>query len=402
MKLAAPLKIRSLTAQNRFAALPMEANDAEPDGRPSPRTIERYRALARGRWGIIFIEAVALSETGRSRNRQLVLTARNVPDFTRLTDAIRETDDRTIVIIQINHAGRYALKPAIAYRHPLLDGWKGIDAETPVLTEKQLDTARDELAAAAANAARVGAHGADVKCCHGYLAAELLRPANTRRDSYGGPLENRLRLVGAMLEAIKPAVDAFDFLAGSRISLFEGIDGGLGGDGSADAPLSAEIRALAELLMRNGASWICETAGNPYLNPEMVRPTGGDTARFDTMALHHRLASRVKREFPDFAVVGTGYTLFGRELVDTAEKNLASGGVDVIGLGRQNFADPETPKKILDGEIGAVRWCAACPKNNCSHLLRNSMEAGCVIHDKYYKEQLKALRDKEKNKARER
>lgn len=392
VKLAEPIDIKSKKVLNRFVALPMEANDAEADGAPSGRTIERYRKLARGGWGVIMLEAVAPSEGGKSRERQLVLDKNTLSEFSRLIEAIKKVDDEVVLFIQLNHAGRYALEPKIAYHHETLDLWKGISAGTPVLTDKELDGIVAEMIELAECAAESGADGADLKCCHGYLAIELLRPLNQRGGAFGGPFENRARIISGMLEVLKEPIEKEDFLVGSRISLFEGFEGGLGDDDADDAPLCDDLNSLLSMLRAGGASWICETAGNPYLDPDIVRPHKKDPDRFSTMDLHHRLAARVKAAFPEFAVVGTGYTLFGVDFRQVAEKNLASGGVDLIGLGRQNFADPETPKKILNGDEAAVRWCKTCPKNNCSYLLRNQMEAGCVINNEYYREQLKKLK----------
>ena len=89
-RLAAPLEIKGRSVKNRLTALPMEANDAEEDGRPSSRTIERYRRLAAGGWGTIYIEAVAPSERAKSRNRQLVISEANLDSFRLLIDNIRD------------------------------------------------------------------------------------------------------------------------------------------------------------------------------------------------------------------------------------------------------------------------------------------------------------------------
>ena len=389
MRIAAGTKIGVREAQNRFVALPMEANDAEPSGAPSERTIARYGALASGQWGVIMIEAVAAGEDGRSRNRQLALTKKTLPDFQKLIDAMRAKDGLTLITIQINHAGRYALAPRIAYHHDYLDKWHTIDEDTPVLTTDQLDRVADEMAAAAALVAQTGADGVDVKCCHGYLAAELMRPANIPTDRWGGAFDNRFRLMQRMLDAVK---ENKQFLIGSRISLFEPYEGGLGDDGDENAPLSDDLKKMIDALRAAGASWICETAGNPYADAEIVRPSRKNEQRYETMNLHHRLAARVKKYAPDMAVIGTGYTLFGSDLMKVAEENIAAGRVDFIGLGRQNFADPETPRKLLNGDVESVRWCRACEKNNCAQLLRASAEAGCVIHDPYYRTQLKTLK----------
>lgn len=392
MRIAERTKIGIREAQNRFVALPMEANDAETAGAPSERTIARYSALARGQWGVIMIEAVAPGDDGRSRNRQLVLTKKTLADFQKLIDAMRAKDSRTLITIQLNHAGRYALAPGIAYHHDYLDKWHTIDVDTPVLTTDQLDRIADEMAAAAALVGQTGADGVDVKCCHGYLAVELMRPANTRSNRWGGAFENRFRFMRLMLDALKSVKENKQFLIGSRISLFEPYEGGLGDGGDETEPLSEDLQKMIDSLREAGASWICETAGNPYADAEIVRPSRKNEQRFETMNLHHRLAARVKKYAPDFAVIGTGYTLFGADLMKVAEENLEAGRVDFIGLGRQNFADPETPKKLLNGDAESVRWCRACEKNNCAQLLRARAEAGCAVHDPYYRAQLKMIK----------
>ena len=391
-----PLTIQGCTAPNRFVALPMEGNDAMANGAPSERTIERYSHLAGGGWGWIMIEAVAPDDHGRSRTAQLVLNSNTLPAFQKLIEAMRRQAPETIITIQINHAGRYALIPRIAYHDPTLDAWHKVTPETPVLTEAELDQVTESMARATALVAQTGAHGVDLKCCHGYLTAELMRPGNTRSDNYGGSFENRSRVLRAMLEAAAASSPGSEYLLGARISLFENYPGGLGDDENEDAPLCDDLSRLITMLQQGGAAWICQTAGNPYYNPELVRPPKNIESRFDTMALHHRLAARVKRQFPDLTVVGTGYTLFGEEFEATAEKNLGRGVVDAIGLGRQNFADPHTPRRLLNGDSGSVNWCRACPKNNCSNLLRNNMETGCVVHDEYYRQQMKTLKGREK------
>ena len=395
MKLYEPCRIGGKTAPNRLVALPMEANDAEPDGTPGERTIARYRELARGGWGAIMIEAVAAAVSGRARGRQLVLSLHTLDAFRRLVDAIRQEGPDTLLFIQVNHAGRYALDPQIAYQHDELDGWHAVGPDTRPLSVDDLDIIIQKMCWAADCSAQIGVDGVDLKACHGYLGIELLRPANTRNDRYGGAFQDRARLFREMLASIDAEIRG-GFLAGSRVSLFEGVQGGLGDDaGGDDAPLGEDVRQFITLLRAGGATWICETAGNPYHNPQMSRPVRNDDTRFRTMDLHHRLAARVKHTFPDLCVIGTGYTLYGLDMPATAEANINNGRVDMIGLGRQNFADPLTPRKLMDGDAAAVNWCSACVTNNCAYLLRHHAEAGCIVYNEYYRSHLKALKAKE-------
>lgn len=366
----------------------MEANDAASDGAPSPRTIERYRKLASGGWGLIFVEAVAPSREASARKTQLVLNQKNLPEFTRLVDEIKSAAGGAVVIMQLNHAGRYAIDPVAAYPYPALE--RG--AAPRVLTEGEMAGAAGEMAGLVELCEKTGVDGADLKLCHGYFNIELARPANTRYDKFGGSFENRTRFLKAMIDAARPFMTSSgSFLGGSRISLFEGVPGGLGDDKPEDAPLCDDVEKIIASLEDAGCSWICETAGNPYFNPDMSRPNKNDDRRFETAALHHRLAARVKKPHPSLAVIGAGYTVYGAEFAGFAEKNISDGNVDFIGFGRQNFADPELPKKLRNGDVSAVKWCKLCPEKSCSWLLRNGAEAGCIIHDRYYREILKKV-----------
>jgi len=390
-KLAAPLEIKGRSIKNRLTALPMEANDAEEDGRPSSRTLERYRRLAAGGWGTIYIEAVAPSERAKSRNRQLVISEANLDSFRLLIDNIRDAaEPAPFIIVQVNHAGRYALKPLIAYHSEPLDPTWNIPPDMPAATTAELDTAAAETAAAIRLASRAGADAVDAKCCHGYLAAELLRPANTRNDAYGGCFENRARFLDTLLSAAAAAERETGALFGARVSLHENFAGGIGSAESDPTEIDGDaVKQIIEHIDASGASFICETMGVPYFNPEKVRPYRGCDDIDGTVIDHFVLAGLVKFFAPNLISIGSAYSILGPEFPENAETTISLGMADLVGLGRQSFADPDTPKKVLAGDFDSVRWCKACKRNNCSALLRSQKEVGCVIYDDYYKKLLK-------------
>ncbi len=392
-KLAEPIEIKGRSIKNRLTALPMEANDAETDGRPSTRTLERYRRLAAGGWGTIYIEAIAPSEQAKSRPRQLLISEANLDSFKSLIDNIRAAaEPAPFVIAQVNHAGRYGLRPLIAYHSELLDTTWNIPPDMPVATTAELETAAAETADAIRLAARAGADAVDAKCCHGYLAAELLRPSNTRMDKYGGCFENRARFLDALLAAGADAERDTGALFGSRVSLHECFEGGIGTCATDPTEIDGDaVKQIIERIDAAGASFICETMGVPYLNPDKVRPFRGCDNIDGTVIDHFVLAGMVKFFAPDMISIGSAYSILGAEFAENAEATISLGMADLVGLGRQSFADPETPKKILAGDPDAVRWCKGCKRNNCSALLRAQKEVGCVIHDDYYKKLLKNI-----------
>ena len=68
--LGSPVKIGQRIAPNRLVNQPMEGNDADEAGNPTELTFERYRKLAEGGAGIIFLEALTISRGSRARKNQ--------------------------------------------------------------------------------------------------------------------------------------------------------------------------------------------------------------------------------------------------------------------------------------------------------------------------------------------
>jgi 2,4-dienoyl-CoA reductase-like NADH-dependent reductase (Old Yellow Enzyme family) len=70
-----------------------------------------------------------------------------------------------------------------------------------------------------------------------------------------------------------------------------------------------------------------------------------------------------------------------------AEKNVREGATDMVGVGRQSIADPEFARKLIEGRIADVKWCATCQE--CASLLDANKRVGCTIYDKSYRDLLK-------------
>jgi hypothetical protein len=73
-----------------------------------------------------------------------------------------------------------------------------------------------------------------------------------------------------------------------------------------------------------------------------------------------------------------------------AEKNLKDNLVDLVGLGRQSYADPLFARKVLRGEGDSVDFCTVC--GGCSVLLSSQNEVGCTVYDNYYREVLRRVK----------
>ena len=106
--------------------------------------------------------------------------------------------------------------PLAACHHPILD--KRFASGVRVLTDDEIDRIIDDYAAAARLALGCGYQFVDAKACHGYLGHEMLG-ATTRPGKYGGSLENRMRFITQIIQAIRSAAPGLGIVV--RVSIFD-------------------------------------------------------------------------------------------------------------------------------------------------------------------------------------
>jgi 2,4-dienoyl-CoA reductase-like NADH-dependent reductase (Old Yellow Enzyme family) len=378
----------------------MECNDADASGNPTDLTFRRYRSLAEGGAGIIVIESLTLTYESRARKNQLKISEENARGLERMVKEMKEVNGKSLVLFQINHSGRIsgaAFSKVVAL-------YPTGDPNIHLLSEKEIEEIGGKFIDASVIAKQVGADGIDFKHCHGYLCGEMLRPANTRQDRFGGSFENRTRFFREITERIKKAVAGDDFLLGARYSVYEGIPGGLGTSGPEEVTEELfEPLRFAKMIEELGMNYINVSAGIPAITPEIVRPT----KNYPEGVYRHFGWAKAVKHLVKIPVIGSGYSYLRdgkndlkepdpskKNFLYYAEKNLKDGNVDLIGIGRQSLADPLFAKKILSGDLDKVNFCTGC--GGCSVLLRSQKEVGCAVYNKYYKGVLKETVKSEK------
>ncbi|MCX6561576.1 MAG: hypothetical protein NTZ26_13810 [Candidatus Aminicenantes bacterium] len=392
-----PLALGEKRLPHRLISHPMEGADAEPDGGPGPLTSRRYERLAVGGFGLLWFEAAAVTPDGRSNPRQLQLTPATLQGFQRMTEAARRAARRAgrpepVLILQLTHSGRFSKPegipaPIIARHDAGLDELRAIPPEAPVISDAALDRLRDSFIAAAGLAERAGFDGVDIKACHGYLVGELLAARDRTASRYGGPLDNRARLLletAAAAHSLHPGL-----LLASRLGVFDAVPGGFGvAAGSAAGFDPAEPMEIATRLQAAGVSLINVTAGVPAWRAHYGRPfdrpaEGGavpDEHPLEGIARLIELAAVIQRSVPGLAIVGTGYSWLRAFFPFVAAAVVAGGAASAIGLGRLAFAYPDAPGDLLAGRpLDSKRVCTAC--SSCSTLLRAGRPTGCVVRD---------------------
>lgn len=399
-----PLKIGGLTAPNRFAVLPMECADATEGGFLSQDALNRYDRYADGGSGLVFLEAITLQYETRSRNWQLLLDVYNEDsrnEWEKFVKDFKKKHPDTILIFQYHHAGETAgreFSRRISVKHLHTFGGDIIDEQyIEDYIQRQVDTAKFLYS--------IGCDGIDLKFCHGYLGSQLVRPYNNRNWKYGGSWENRSRFAFETCELIRKAIPDDKFLVGARVSMYEEFPGGQGHVG-AESPYYdlSESVALLQGMEARGCNYFGETIGNASIFWEYMSPTPSCSVNvYQHMTMSKIMKDAVK---PETVIIGAGMSVLGdgihnelrglepekTSFENMAELVLSTGGMDMIGLGRQAMADPYLPVKMRDGKDDEISWCRTC--NLCSELEVRQEHIGCVVYNKYYAGLLKECRKK--------
>ena len=192
---------------NRLCVNPMEGCDGKDDGSPSELTFRRYRRLASGGAGMIWIEATAVIPNGKANPHQLWINSNSAGAFKELVEIIKENaanykgeKQDPFTVLQLSHSGRQCSPkgepaPIITHHSEILDPKDNLSADYPLISDEELDNLHDKYVEAAQIAYQCGFDAVDVKACHGYLLHELLFSHTRKNSKYGGSFENRTRFL---------------------------------------------------------------------------------------------------------------------------------------------------------------------------------------------------------------
>ncbi|MEQ8841054.1 MAG: NADH:flavin oxidoreductase [Acidimicrobiales bacterium] len=413
--LAAPMTITDGSAgtrfaPNRWAVLPMEGWDAEPDGRPSDLVRRRWGRFASSGTGLVWGEATAVREDGKANPRQLVLDETTVDDIAALRELL---DPRQVAVLQLTHSGRYARPdasgpaPRTLYRHPLLDRRVG-SADGEILTDDEIDELVEQFIDRAVLAHQAGFDFVDVKACHGYLGHEFLS-AHDRPGRYGGDLLGRTQFVRSVVEGIRARAPGLG--VGIRLSFFDLVphvpgEGGVGtpettgdypyafgGDGTGHGIDLRETHALLDVLHMLGVGLVCATVGSPYYVPHAQRPaffppSDGYQPPEDPLVGVARIiaaTAEVTNHHPGMRIVGAGLSYLQEWLPNVGQAMVAAGAADSIGLGRMILSYPHMPADVMAGR-SLDRRLLCRTFSDCTTAPRGGLISGCYPLDDFYKE----------------
>ena len=358
--LAAPFEIRGVTFRNRFVQAPMCAMYSAPDGSATPQNVEYYRARAAGGVGLAIVEITFTDDLG-SRAFHAELGAHNdmmIPGLSDIAEAIRS--EGAVAGLQLGHCGpqRVISEAPIVSASPI--PWMVGKRVPQELTIDQIKQIVQDHRSATRRAVQAGFQLLEVHAAHGYLINAFLTPStNFRTDAYGGNFENRLRFLLEIVAVMRAELGSKRLLC-IRLNGDDLLEGGLGID---------EYCNVARALADNGVDIIHVSAGTYRVMDRRIPPMYLQNETF----AHY--ASPI-REASGLPVIASGTI---HDMVE-ANRLLADGEADFIGLARPLFADPNLPEKVLSRRYYEVLPCIRC--NMCVGREQSGKRAYCSINPK--------------------
>lgn len=198
--------ISGLSVKNRIFRSATHDGLADENGAPSAKLISKYEHLAKNEVGCIITGYAAVSRNGVSPYPAMLKIYDDgvVAEYKKLTDAIHRHN--VPVILQIAHCGRQTSSKAIGLQKvaPSNVMHTFYPDKAKELTDGEIYGIIDDFISASVRAEKAGFDGVQLHGGHGYLLHDFLSPyGNRRKDSWGGSLENRCRIVELIIKGIK-------------------------------------------------------------------------------------------------------------------------------------------------------------------------------------------------------
>ena len=177
-----------------------------PGHEPSQQLYDYHTSVARGGVGMTTVAYAAVTESGLSFDRQLVMRPEIIPGLRRLTDGIHS--EGAAAGIQLGHCGNMSHKD-ICGCIPV-GVCTGFNLYSPTLVrglrKEELPVLAKQFGNAVNLAREAGFDSVEIHCGHGYLIDQFLNTYfNHRKDEYGGSLENRMRFMTMCIEEVMKA-----------------------------------------------------------------------------------------------------------------------------------------------------------------------------------------------------
>ncbi|MFL3647274.1 MAG: NADH:flavin oxidoreductase/NADH oxidase family protein [Cellvibrionales bacterium] len=247
---------------------------------------------------------------------------------------------------QISHAGRQTPKlinaqpqAPSAVKVALPGGQFG---QPQPLTIAEIESIIKRFALCAGVVKEAGFTGVQLHAAHGYLLSQFLSPRTNRRDDqYGGSLANRARLLLEAVAAVRAEVGS-DFPLAIKLNSADFQKGGFSFTDSLQVVGWLEAASVDLIEISGGTYEQPKLLGLAGLESEELQAVATSTLQREAYFVDFALAMRVNVSIPLMVTGGFRNSAAMREA-------LASGGVDLIGIGRPMCVMTDAPAQLIAG-----------------------------------------------------
>jgi 2,4-dienoyl-CoA reductase-like NADH-dependent reductase (Old Yellow Enzyme family) len=321
-----PLALGALQLPNRIVMAPLTRCRAGAGRVPTELMRDYY--VQRAGAGLILSEATAVCPDGVGYpDTPGIWTPEQVAGWKMITAAVHRAGGR--IFLQLWHVGRVSDPCYLDGRLPVAPSAIApaghvslVRPQKPFVTPRELATAELPGVVAAyrkgaENALAAGFDGVEIHGANGYLLDQFLQDRSNRRsDAYGGPPENRARL---MLETTDACIAVW---GADRVGMHLAPRGDAHDMGDSDP--AATFAYVARELGKRRIAFICarEAVGPDSLGPML------------------------KREFGGVYIANENHS------AESAAQLIAAGHADAIAFGKPFIANPDLPRRLeLDAPL---------------------------------------------------
>ncbi|MDA8175049.1 MAG: NADH:flavin oxidoreductase [Nitrospiraceae bacterium] len=382
-KLFEETRIKSLLLKNRIVRSATHEGMSDEAGFPGKELFALYERLARGGAGLIITGYAFVSREGNSnfKGMQGIDRDEHIPAYRALVDHVHSHGAK--IAMQIAHCGRQTTRKAAGTQpiapSPVKD--KVLFVTPMQMNEDDIERIIEAFAQAARRARESGFDAVQIHGAHGYLVNQFLSPyTNRRKDRWGGPVENRMRIVSEIYSRCRKQI-GHDFPLMIKINGHDNMKKGLKID---------EAVIMAQVIAAMGFDGIEVSCGIFEDNQSTIRGDLPVEAILDEWDMYKRknpvyrtfmryLGRKIVKPAPFSQAYNLETAMAIKKAVDipvsvvggmtdpsSMERIIAGRAADYISMSRALIADPEFPEKIRTGSK-ALSKCIHC--NLCTAYL---------------------------------
>lgn len=329
-----PFELKSITIPNRIVMPPMCMYSATEEGQVTDWHLIHYGSRAVGKVGLIILEATAVEKRGRLSGRDLgIWEDSQIEGLRRVVEICRAHG--SAVGIQLAHAGRKAWGDELVA--PSAIAFPGF-AVPHALSRAEIAEVVESWRQAARRTREAGFDVLQIHAAHGYLIHEFLSPlSNQRTDEYGGSLENRMRFLLEIVEAVQTEWPA-DKPLSVRLSAVDYLEGGL---------TLKDTVEISKALQAKGVDLLDISSG------------GILSARIELGPGYQVRFAEVVKQATGLPTIAVGLITS----VELAQEIISNGRADFVALGRELLRNPHWVLQAKpDPELWPKQYERAIPR----------------------------------------